>query len=78
MLQIRICIDPHHFGKLDPDPHQSWKLDPNQHQSEKQYLDTDPHQTEKVEDLEGHFGALEDPNLGKNECQDPDPDIIET
>ncbi len=53
--------DPHHFGKLD--------------QSEKQ--DQGPHQSEKVGALEGHFGALEGPNLGKREWQDPDPDKIE-
>jgi hypothetical protein len=45
--------DPYHFGKLDPDP------DP--HQSEKQH--SDPDQNEKVEALEGHFGALYCPNL---------------
>jgi hypothetical protein len=27
----------------------------------------DPHQSEKVEAFEGHFGALEDQNLGKSE-----------
>jgi hypothetical protein len=46
-----------HFGKLDPDPHQ--------HQSEKQ--DPDLHQSENVEALEGHFEALEGPNLEKIE-----------
>jgi hypothetical protein len=50
VLWIRIRIDPHHFGKLDPDPnpHQSGKLnpDPDPHQSEKQ--DPDPHQSGKV------------------------------
>jgi hypothetical protein len=44
-----------HFGKLDPDP------DP--HQSEKQ--DPDPHQSKNADALEGHFEALEGPNLGK-------------
>ncbi len=56
MLQIRIRLDPHNFAKLDPDPHQRGKLDPDQHQSE------------KVEALEGHFGALEGTNLEKCEC----------
>jgi hypothetical protein len=49
--------DPHNFGKLDPDPHQTGKLDP----------DIDPHRSEKVEALEGHFGALQGPNLEKCE-----------
>jgi hypothetical protein len=66
-------LNPHHFGKLDPytDPHwhHSGKLspdldlDPHPHQSEKQY--PDPHPSEKVETLEGHFEALEGPNLEK-------------
>ncbi len=47
--------DPYHFGKLDQDPHQNGRLDP------------DPHRSEKVEALQGHFGALEGPNLGKSE-----------
>ncbi len=47
MLLIRIRMDPHQFGKLDPDPHQGENWDP------------DPHQSEKEEALEGHFGALE-------------------
>jgi hypothetical protein len=44
---------PHHFENLDPDPdpHESGKLDPDRHLSE------------KVEALEGHFGAMEGPNL---------------
>jgi hypothetical protein len=45
--------DPHHFGNRDPDPIQSEKQDP------------DPHQNEMVEALEGHLGALEDPNPGE-------------
>ncbi len=40
-------------------------LDP--HHSEKQDLDPDPHQSEKLEALEGHFGALKGPNLEKSE-----------
>jgi hypothetical protein len=48
VLRIRICVDPHHYGKLDPDK------DP--HQSEKQDPVPDPHQS-------GPFRALEDPNL---------------
>jgi hypothetical protein len=34
------------------------------HQSKKQ----DPDQSEKVESLEGHFGAFIGPNLEKSEC----------
>jgi hypothetical protein len=30
-------------------------------------LDPDPHQSEKVEVFEGHFEALEGPNLAKSE-----------
>jgi hypothetical protein len=30
-------------------------------------LDPDPHQSEEVEALEGHFEALNGPNLGKSE-----------
>jgi hypothetical protein len=51
VLRIRILMDPHHFGKLDPDPHHSGRLDPDPHQSEKQ--DPDPHQSEKEEAFEG-------------------------
>ncbi len=42
-------MDPHYFGKLYPDLYseQSGKLDP----------DPEPNQSEKVETLEGHFGA---------------------
>jgi hypothetical protein len=62
-----VDLDPHHFGKLDPDPYKSGKLDPDPdaHQSGKPDPDPDPHQSEKVEALEGHFGALEGPNLEK-------------
>jgi hypothetical protein len=42
-------------------------LDPGPHQSEKQDQDPDSHQSENVEALEGHFRALEGPNLGKSE-----------
>ncbi len=44
------------LGKLDPDldPEQSRKQDPNSHQSE------------KVEALEGYFGAWEGPSQEKN------------
>jgi hypothetical protein len=49
--QIRIIM-----GSCIPDPLQSEKQDPDPH----------PHQSEKVEALEGRFGALESPNL-KNE-----------
>ena len=47
-VRIRIRMDLHHFGKLDPDPHQTEKLDPDpdSHQSEKQ--DPDPHQSQKA------------------------------
>jgi hypothetical protein len=41
VFRIRIRMDPHHFGKLDPDPHP--------HQSEKQDPDLDPHRNEKME-----------------------------
>jgi hypothetical protein len=66
VLRIRIRMDPHYFGKLDPDPHQSRKLDQylDPHQSEKQ--DPDPQISEKVEALEVHFGALKVPNLEKS------------
>jgi hypothetical protein len=64
VLRIRIRIDPHNFGQLDPDPHQSGKLDQDPHQSEKQI--PDPHQSEKVVFLEAVFriGLL---------SPDPDP-----
>jgi hypothetical protein len=44
-------MDPEHWFKVndvvaDPDPHHFRKLNP------------DPHQSDKVEALEGHFGAL--------------------
>ncbi len=45
VLRIRIRMDPHNFGKLDPNPHHSGKLDP----------DLNPHQSEKVEALEGYL-----------------------
>jgi hypothetical protein len=45
------------FGK--PDPHQNGKEDPNPHHSEKQGPDPEPHQSEKVEALEGHFGEFD-------------------
>ncbi len=47
MLRIRIRVDPHHFGKLDPDPdpHESGKLDP----------DLYPQQSEKVGSLRWSF-----------------------
>jgi hypothetical protein len=57
--------DPHHFVKLDPHPHQSGKLDPYPYQSEKH--DPDPQQSKEVEALEGHFRAMEGPNLGNSE-----------
>ncbi len=47
------------------DPHQGEKYNP------------DPHQSDKVEALEGHFGALEGPNLQKNQWKDPDPHKLE-
>jgi hypothetical protein len=61
--------NPDYFGKLDPnpDPYQSGKLDLDPHRSEKQDPDPDRQQSEKVEALEGHFGALEGPNLEKKE-----------
>jgi hypothetical protein len=43
----------------EPDPQQSGKLDPDP--------DPHPHQREKVDVLEGQFGALEGPNLEKSE-----------
>jgi hypothetical protein len=46
-------IQIHSCRVVDPDPHHFGKLDP------------DPHQSEKLEALEGHFGALEGPNLQK-------------
>ncbi len=46
-------MDPHHFGKLDPDTYQREKQN------------SDPHQSQKVEALEGRFGALEGPNLSE-------------
>ena len=48
-------MDPHHFGNLNLDPHQKEKQDP------------DSHQSEKVEALEGHFRALDGPNLVNSE-----------
>ncbi len=42
---------------LDPDPHNFGKLN----------LDPYPHQSEKVEALDGHFRALEVPILEKSE-----------
>ncbi len=58
-------LDPdlHHFGKLAPDPHHFGKLNPDPHQSVRK--DPDPHKSDKVEALEGHFGAMEGPNLEK-------------
>jgi hypothetical protein len=53
---LRIRVDPHHFGMLDPDPHQSGKLDPDPHQSGQQ--DPDQQQSENMKALKGHFGAL--------------------
>jgi hypothetical protein len=44
-------MDRHNFGKLNPDEHQSGKPDPDQ--------------SEKMEALESHFGALEGPNMEK-------------
>ncbi len=41
-LQIRIRIDLHYFGNLDPDPHWSEKLGPYP-QSEKWDVDPDRH-----------------------------------
>jgi hypothetical protein len=61
--------DPHHFGRLDPDPDQSGKLDSDPHQTEKQDPDPDPHLSEKVEALGGHFSALECPNLDPNQVE---------
>ncbi len=49
----------------DPDSYNVRKLDPDPHQSRK--LDQVPHQSEKGEALEGHFFALQDPNLEKSE-----------
>jgi hypothetical protein len=65
VLRNRIRMDPYQFGKLDPDPHENEKQDPDPHQIDKQ--DPDPHRSEKVEALEGNFGALKGPNLGKSE-----------
>ncbi len=39
-------------------------------------LDPDPHQSEKMEALDGHFGALEGPNLEKSERYDLDPNKL--
>jgi hypothetical protein len=43
-MRIRIRMDPHHFGNLDPhpDPHQGEKSYPDPHQGKKS--DPDPHQ----------------------------------
>jgi hypothetical protein len=57
VLWIRIRMNPHHFGELDPDPHHSEKQDP----------DEDPHLNKMMEALEGYFGALEGPNLEKSD-----------
>jgi hypothetical protein len=67
VLLIRIRMDRHNFGKLDPDP--------DTHQNGK----PDPHQSEKVQAIEGHghFGALDGPNLEKSEWYYPDPDQID-
>jgi hypothetical protein len=46
---------------------ESWILHPYSHQSEKQVLDLDLHQCEKVEVLECHFLALKGTNSGKSE-----------
>ncbi len=60
MLRIRIRTI---LEKLYPDPRRSGKLAPDPDQSEKQDTDPDLHESEKVEALEGHFGAL----AGKSE-----------
>jgi hypothetical protein len=69
VFRIRTRMDPHHFGKLDPDPdpHQNVKLDPDPDPHQKEKQEPDPHQSEKMEAREGHFGALEGPNLEKSE-----------
>jgi hypothetical protein len=64
-------MDTHHFNKQNLEPHQSRKLDPDQ--SEK--IDPDPHQSEKVEALEGHFGGSKS---GKSERWDLDLHQIES
>jgi hypothetical protein len=58
-------MDSHHFEKLDPDIKVE-SLGPDPHQGEKQDPDPHLHQCEKVEALEGHFGALEGLYLGKS------------
>jgi hypothetical protein len=55
VLRIRIRMDPHHIGKLDPDP------DPHQGKSRIRILKV------KGGSLRGHFEALEGPNLEKSE-----------
>jgi hypothetical protein len=74
--------EPHNFGKLDPDPDQFGKLDPDPHHFGK--LDPDRHQVKgriqihingtRWKPLEGHFGAMEGPNLEKSGWYDTDPD----
>jgi hypothetical protein len=53
VFRIRIRMDPHHVGKLDPDPEplqrKKQNPDPDPHQSEKQDPDPDPHRSEKLE-----------------------------
>ncbi len=63
VLRIRIRMDPHHFGKLDPDLPQSGKLDPNPHQSEKK--GSGSASKCKGGSLGGSFWSIEGPNLEK-------------
>ncbi len=55
VLRVRIRIDPHLFGKLDPDP--------DSHQSEK--LDPDPHQKWKAGNLRRSFWTIGGSKFGK-------------
>jgi hypothetical protein len=51
--------------KLDPDSHQSGKLDPDPHQSGKLH-NRIRIKVERLEALDGRFGALEGPNVRKS------------
>jgi hypothetical protein len=61
LLSFRVSEAGQFVCVVDPDPHGS--LDPYHFEK----LDPDPssHQSGKMEALEGHFGELDGPNLGK-------------
>jgi hypothetical protein len=56
-VQIRIHLDPNHFGKSDPDPHHGEKLDldPRQIQNGKGNTAAEAH----TQSVEAHNGAME-------------------